>query len=119
LAIAALKLGASRAVGIDIDPDAVSAAKANARRNGVGGEFFECGSPLSFSADLVVANILANPLKLLAPILAERCRRGGHIALSGILADQAGEVERCYAPWIAFNPPEEEEGWICLSGTKQ
>ena len=119
LAIAALKLGASRAVGIDIDSDAVAAARANARRNGVGGEFLECGSPLTLTADLVVANILANPLKVLAPILAERCRRGGHIALSGILADQAEEVERCYAPWIAFTPPEEEEGWVCLSGTRQ
>ena len=119
LAIAALKLGASRAVGIDIDSDAVAAARANARRNGVGGEFLECGSPLTLTADLVVANILANPLKVLAPILAERCRRGGHIALSGIIADQAEEVERCYAPWIAFTPPEEEEGWVCLSGTRQ
>jgi ribosomal protein L11 methyltransferase len=119
LAIAALKLGASRAVGIDIDSDAVAAARANARRNGVGGEFLECGSPLTLTADLVVANILANPLKVLAPILAERCGRGGHIALSGILADQAEDVERCYAPWIAFTPPEEEEGWVCLSGTRQ
>jgi ribosomal protein L11 methyltransferase len=119
LAIAALKLGASRAVGIDIDSDAVAAARANARRNGVGGEFLECGSPLTLTADLVVANILANPLKVLAPILAEHCGRGGHIALSGILADQAEDVERCYAPWIAFTPPEEEEGWVCLSGTRQ
>jgi ribosomal protein L11 methyltransferase len=119
LAIAALKLGASRAVGIDIDSDAVAAARANARRNGVGGEFLGCGPPLTLTADLVVANILANPLKVLAPILAERCRRGGHIALSGILADQAEEVERCYAPWIAFTPPEEEGGWVCLSGTRQ
>jgi ribosomal protein L11 methyltransferase len=119
LAIAALKLGAGHAVGIDIDSDAVAAARANARRNGVGGEFLECGLPLTLTADLVVANILANSLKVLAPILAARCRRGGHIALSGILADQAGEVERCYAPWIAFAPPEEEEGWVCLSGTRQ
>lgn len=119
LAIAALKLGASRAVGIDIDSDAVAAARANARRNGVAGEFLERGPPLTLTADLVVANILANSLRVLAPILTERCRRGGQIALSGILADQVAEVERCYAPWIAFTPPEEEEGWVCLSGTRQ
>jgi ribosomal protein L11 methyltransferase len=118
LAIAALKLGASRAVGIDIDSDAVAVAKANAKRNGIAGEFLESGSPLTFTVDLVVANILANPLKVLAPILVERCRRGGHIALSGILAEQAEEVHRCYAPWISFAAPEEEEGWVCLSGTR-
>lgn len=119
LAIAALKLGANRVVGIDIDADVVAVARANARRNGIAGEFLENGSPLTFTADLVVANILANPLKVLAPILADRCRRGGHIALSGILAEQAGEVERCYAHWITFAAPEEEEGWVCLSGIKR
>jgi len=119
LAIAALKFGASRAVGVDIDPNAVAAAGANARCNAVAGEFLESGSLPMFTADLVVANILANPLKVLAPILTDRCRRGGHIALSGILAEQAGEVAKCYAPRIAFAAPEEEEGWVCLSGTKQ
>ena len=118
LAIAALKLGASRAVGVDIDPDAVAAARANARRNGVAGEFLEARAPLTFTADVVIANILANPLKLLAPMLASRCRHGGQIALSGILPDQANEVERSYSPWIAFAPPAEAEGWVCLSGAK-
>ncbi len=119
LAIAALKLGASRAVGVDIDPAAVAAAVANARRNGVAGQFLSSGSPLAFTADLVVANILANPLKVLAPILAERCRRGGQLALAGILAAQAEDVARCYAPWFDFSEPEEEEGWVCLSGTRR
>ena len=118
LAIAALKLGASRAVGIDIDSDAVAVARANATRNGVAGEFLESSSPLTFTADLVVANILTNPLKVLAPLLAQRCRGGGHIALSGILAGQAEEVQGCYAPWISFTAPEEEDGWVCLSGTR-
>lgn len=119
LAIAALKLGAKRAVGIDIDSDAVAIARVNARRNGVEGEFLEGGAPLTLTADLVVANILANPLKVLAPILSERCRTGGCIALSGVLAEQAAEVERCYAPWITFATPEQEEGWVCLSGIRQ
>jgi len=118
LAIAALKLGARRAVGVDIDPDAVATARANARRNGVAGEFLEDCAPFTFTADVVIANILANPLKLLAPILASRCRHGGQIALSGILPDQIGEVESCYSPWIAFLPPAEAEGWVCLSGVK-
>ena len=118
LAIAALKLGARRAVGVDIDPDAVATARANARRNGVAGEFLEDCAPFTFTADVVIANILVNPLKLLAPILASRCRHGGQIALSGILPNQVREVESCYSPWIAFVPPAEAEGWVCLSGVK-
>ena len=118
LAIAALKLGALRAVGVDIDPDAVTAARANARRNGVAGEFFEGRAPLTFTADVVIANILANPLKVLAPMLASRCSHGGRIALSGILSDQASDVQSCYSPWIAFAPSAEAEGWVCLSGVK-
>jgi len=118
LAIAALKLGARRAVGVDIDPDAVATARDNARRNGVAGEFLEGGAPLTFIADVVIANILANPLMVLAPVLVSRCRQGGRIALSGILSDQRGEVAKCYSPWIAFAPPAEAEGWVCLSGVK-
>ena len=118
LTIAALKLGARRAVGVDIDPDAVGTARANARRNDVAGEFLEACAPLTFTADVVIANILANPLKVLAPMLASRCRHGGQIALSGILSDQASEVESCYSPWIAFAPPAEAEGWVCLSGVR-
>jgi ribosomal protein L11 methyltransferase len=119
LAIASLKLGAARAVGVDIDPQAVAAAEANARRNNVAGEFFESGALPALAADLVVANILANPLKVLAPIVAGRCRSGGHVALSGILAEQAADVERAYSPWLAFETPQEEEGWVCLSGRRQ
>jgi ribosomal protein L11 methyltransferase len=119
LAIAALKLGASSSVGVDIDPDAVAAARENALRNSVPAVFLESSPPSTFAADLVVANILLNPLKVLAPILARRCRHGGHVALSGILARQAAEVQECYAPWIALAASEEEEGWVCLSGVKQ
>ena len=118
LTIAALKLGARRAVGVDIDPDAVRTARANARRNGVAGEFLEGCAPLTVTADVVIANILANPLKVLAPMLASRCRHGGQIALSGIRSDQASQVESCYSPWIVFAPPAEAEGWVCLSGVK-
>jgi ribosomal protein L11 methyltransferase len=119
LAIAALKLGAGRAVGVDIDSDAVAIAVENARRNGVAGEFFEDESVPAFAADLVVANILANPLKVLAPLIAERCRQGGHLALSGILAEQAQDVANSFAPWIAFAAPSKDDGWVCLSGTRR
>jgi len=119
LAIASLKLGAARAVGVDIDPQAIAVAEANARRNNVAGEFFESGALPAFASDLVVANILANPLKVLAPIVAGRCRPGGHVALSGILVEQTAEVQRAYAPWLAFDAPQEEEGWVCLSGRRQ
>lgn len=119
LAIAALKLGAGRVVGVDIDPNAIATAETNARRNGVAADFLESGTPLAFTADLVVANILANPLKVLAPLLAQRCRPGGHIALAGILDVQAEDVATCYAPWIAFAGHQEEEGWVCLSGIRK
>jgi len=119
LAIASLKLGAARAVGVDIDPQAIAVAEANARRNNVAGEFFESGALPAFASDLVVANILANPLKVLAPIVAGRCRPGGHVALSGILVEQTAEVQRAYAPWLAFDTPQEEDGWVCLSGRRQ
>jgi ribosomal protein L11 methyltransferase len=119
LAIASLKLGAARAVGVDVDPQAIAVAEANARRNNVAAEFFESGALPAFASDLVVANILANPLKVLAPIVAGRCRPGGHVALSGILVEQTADVQRAYEPWVAFDAPEEEEGWVCLSGRRQ
>jgi ribosomal protein L11 methyltransferase len=119
LAIAALKLGAGCAVGVDIDAEAVTAASANARRNGVTCEFIDSQTPLVLNANLVVANILANPLKVLAPLLASYCIQGGRLALSGILAPQAEEIERCYAPWIEFGPRLEAEGWVCLSGVRR
>jgi ribosomal protein L11 methyltransferase len=119
LAIAAMKLGAARAVGVDIDPAAVGAAAENATRNDVACEFSDSRVPLAIEADLIVANILANPLKLLAPLLAARVRAGGRIALSGILEQQSEEVERSYASWFAFETPQREDGWVCLSGVRQ
>jgi ribosomal protein L11 methyltransferase len=114
LAIAALRLGARRAVGVDIDPGAVAVARASAERNGVAGEFLHDCEPC-ISADVLVASILANPLKLLAP--AHRAASAGRLALSGILAEQANE-EASYRPFIAFAPPVEEEGWV-LPGVRQ
>lgn len=118
LTIAALRLGARRAVGVDIDSSAVAAAHANARRNGVAGEFFDSSVRLSLTADIVIANILANPLIVLAPLLASYCVQGGRIALAGILTSQEREVEASYAPWISFRAPAKAEEWICLSGVR-
>lgn len=118
LAIAALKLGARRAVGVDIDPDAVAAARANAGRNGVADEFFDSREPLDLTADIVIANILANPLIVLAPLLVSHCARGGRIALAGILTSQEREVQSCYAPWISFRATTRAEEWACLSGIR-
>ena len=119
LAIAAMKLGAARAAGVDIDPAAVRAAKENAARNRVACEFSDSRSTLAYEADIVVANILANPLKLLAPLLAGYVRVGGRIALSGILERQQEEVEGCYAQWFKFEAPGREGGWVCLSGIRR
>jgi len=119
LAIASMKLGAARACGVDIDPSSVRAARENARRNGVSCGFSNSGPPRGFLADIVVANILANPLKLLAPLLGRYARAGGRIALSGILEHQHQEVESGYAPWFDFEPPARAEGWVCLSATRR
>ena len=119
LAIAALRLGAHRAIGVDIDPAAVVVARANALRNRAAAEFLDGCEALSTVADIVVANILANPLQVLAPLLASRCVPGGRLALAGILAFQANEIEKVYAPWIQFEARTEAEGWVCLSGVRQ
>ena len=69
-------------------------------------------------ADIVIANILANPLKVLAPALAAHTRVGGRIALSGILSSHWQEVADCYRPWFNLAPPDEDDGWVCLHGTR-
>lgn len=119
LAIAALKLGAARALGVDIDPQAVQAAEQNARRNGVPAQFSLPEAMPHEAADVVVANILANPLKLLAPLLAEKTRPGGHIVLSGILLEQADGVKEIYQAWFDMQEARSEEGWVCLTGVKR
>jgi ribosomal protein L11 methyltransferase len=120
LAIAALKLGAARALGTDIDDQALWASRENAARNGVAERLALCrpealpGEPV----DLLLANILANPLIELAPRLAGLVRPGGRLLLSGILAEQAPAVMAAYAPWIRFDPVMEQEGWVCLAGER-
>jgi ribosomal protein L11 methyltransferase len=119
LAIAALMLGARAATGVDVDPAALEAARANAARNAVPARFVGTDVPLPADADLVVANILANPLIVLAPALPAHCRPGGRIALAGILAPQAPAVVAAYAEWCALAPFGAEDGWVCLEGVRR
>lgn len=121
LAIAAALLGAGQVAGVDIDPQALLAARANAARNGVRVTFHspdEHVPAVSASFDVVVANILANPLVLLAPALARRVRVGGRIVLSGILAGQADDVASAYRRWFRIGIDETREGWVALAGTR-
>jgi len=119
LAIAAQRLGAGEALGVDVDPLALLAARANAARNQVGARFVNTETATEFRADLVVANILANPLILLAPLLAACLSKGGRIALSGILESQANEVTAVYAPWFAMQVGSIDGAWALLEGLRR
>ena len=118
LAIAAIKLGAARATGVDIDAAALLAARHNAMQNQVTVRFEPPDHPLPAAADIVLANILANPLKLLAPLLARATRDGGRIVLSGILEHQSDEVRSAYCEWFDMKIAQHDAGWVLLSGTK-
>lgn len=119
LGIAALKLGASEAIGVDIDPQAVDSTAYNAGNNGVE---MPCGLPdfplAKRQFPVVVANILSNPLKVLAPSLCNHVEAGGQLVLSGVLARQAEEVIAHYSQWIKLAVWAERDGWVCLHGQK-
>jgi ribosomal protein L11 methyltransferase len=117
LAILAQKCGAGRVVGVDIDPQAVESARLNSARNRAPVEYSLPDDAPDGQFDVVVANILSNPLKLMASMLSSRVRAGGKLALSGVLARQADEVAAAYAPWLALSVWREHEGWVCLTGT--
>ncbi len=118
LGIAALKLGAAAAIATDIDPSALEAARYNAKRNAVPLEVLDAGRPFAATASITVANILANPLRMLAPLLAAHTRPEGWIALSGILASQSEDVARAYAPWARMEEDASLEGWVLLAGKR-
>jgi ribosomal protein L11 methyltransferase len=119
LAIAAMKLGAGSAVGVDVDAQAVVASRDNALANAVKADFYLPDGVMPAQYDVVIANILTNPLRALAPLLASAARSGGRIVLSGILAEQADDVMRIYAQWFDLAPAVLEDGWCCLSGMKR
>lgn len=118
LAIAAAKLGAGPVSGVDIDPQAIVAADTNAANNGVVARFTDSSEAISGQFDIVVANILANPLRALAPAICGHVRTGGRLALSGILEEQADDLIAFYADWIPLQVADSREGWVCLAGTK-
>jgi ribosomal protein L11 methyltransferase len=126
LGIAAVRLGATAALGVDNDPQAITASLNNAARNHVPREAFsvvlpedELVSSWRGGATWVVANILAGPLVVLAPVLTSLMTPGGRLLLAGLLADQAEEVMKAYAPTIDLVIADQQEGWVLLSGNKR
>ncbi len=119
LAIAAAKFGASDVIGIDIDPDAVRAAGENAAANAVAVRFTGTDAPPPPPADLVVANILASPLKVLAPLLATQTRPGGRLVLAGLLDAQSDAVAAAYQPWFDMRVFDRADGWTALEGARR
>ncbi len=121
LAVAALLLGARRALGIDHDPQALIASHANAERNGVAERLQVAapGAPLPAPADLVLANILAGTLVELAPRLTALVRPGGRLLLSGILQGQGEQVTAAYAPAFDLAAPEREGDWLLIEGRRR
>ena len=126
LGIAAVRLGATAALGVDNDPQAITASLNNAARNHVPREAFsvvlpedELVSSWRGGATWVVANILAGPLVVLAPVLTSLMTPGGRLLLAGLLADQAKEVIKAYAPTIDLVIADQQEGWVLLSGNKR
>jgi ribosomal protein L11 methyltransferase len=121
LGVAALKLGAASVIGVDIDPQALTASRENAERNRVAGRLslLAVDEPLTAQADILLANILAEPLLALAGELKNRVVAGGHIVLSGILSSQAAAVAQRYAPWFDMNPATHQDGWVRLDGVRR
>ena len=117
LAIGAALHGAGGITAVDIDEAAVVATRANAQANGV---TLTAGLPDAAVGcyPLVLANILATPLKLLAPLLAGHVAPGGHLVLAGILDRQADELKAAYAPWLALDVADSEDGWILMTARR-
>jgi ribosomal protein L11 methyltransferase len=121
LAIAAGKLGARHVCAVDIDPQALQATRENAGRNGMD-QRVEAVFPEALDAppvDLMIANILANPLIELADVLVNLVSMQGNIVLTGILAEQAEDVMTAYRTWFEFREPVKREGWVLLEGVKR
>ena len=113
LAIGAALMGAGSIDAVDIDPAAVTSTTENAHNNGV---TLQAGLPdrAAGTYALVLANILATPLKLLAPLLCAHLQAGGQLLLAGILARQADELQAAYAPWLALQVLDTDDGWILM-----
>lgn len=117
LAIGAARMGATDVSAVDIDPAAVTATDLNAHANHVS---LHSGLPDLASGvyDVVLANILATPLKVLAPLLCAHVAAGGHLVLAGILSRQATELQEAYAPWLRLSVADEQEGWVLMTAQR-
>lgn len=117
LAIGAARLGVADIDAVDIDPAAIEATRLNALANGVA---VRGGGPETATGKypLVLANILAAPLKLLAPLLCGHLERDGDLVLAGILQRQVGEITAAYAPWLALSVADELDGWVLMTGRR-
>ena len=119
LAITAAKLGAGKVVGVDIDKQAIRASHDNAAQNQVNIEVYLPDEQPEGQFDVVVANILANPLRMFGQMLAGRVKTDGQIVLSGILAEQVEEISALYQQWFDMKPATIQDGWACLFGIKR
>ncbi|MEN9843439.1 MAG: hypothetical protein RLZZ612_1268 [Pseudomonadota bacterium] len=119
LAMAAKLFGASDVDAVDIDPAAVSSAQRNAADNHM--ELHRVGLPDEAKGDydVVLANILATPLKVLAPLLCQHLASGGSLVLAGILTRQADELIEAYAPFVDLRVADEQEGWVLMTATRR
>ena len=117
LAIVGARLGARNVVGVDIDPQAILTANGNAAKNGVAIRFITPDAVPEQPSDIVVANILANPLIVLAPLIMARC--ADRLALSGILEEQIEEIKDAYAGCFDLRVADREEGWILVTGNRR
>lgn len=117
LAIGAAKHGAVDIDAVDIDPAAVESTRLNAQANGVQ---LQAGLPEQAQGlyQTVLANILATPLKVLAPLLCAHVAQGGHLVLAGILERQAEELQQAYAPWLQLEVSDREDGWILMTAVR-
>jgi ribosomal protein L11 methyltransferase len=117
LAIGAARMGATDVSAVDIDPAAVTATDLNAHANHVS---LHSGLPDLASGvyDVVLANILATPLKVLAPLLCAHVAAGGHLVLAGILSRQATELQEAYGPWLRLSVADEQEGWVLMTAQR-
>ena len=121
LAIAAIRLGACQVQAIDNDPQALLSTRNNADKNRIGEKLatFLPDEKYPYPCDLLLANILANPLVELAQQFSRLVQYEGTVILSGILAEQATMVTRAYQPWFNMSAPQERNGWICLKGIRK
>ena len=119
LAIASSRLGAATVIGTDVDPQALDSSRANAKINHVECEFVGPDGLGDDTYDVIVANILTNPLRMLAPALGQRTRVGGRIVLSGVLAEQTASVIDAYLPWFNVAVWRIDESWAALAGTRR